>query len=80
VPSEEINPLKLESRPGLVESPPAPEPVNAKVDNVTEAIVEVPTEPGLRRRRRELKIRSERVYDSEGRAHMVVNMVSRFFL
>lgn len=74
VPDDKVNPLQLESRPGLFDSPTTPP--SSSMNNSTETEV---TEGGTRRRRRELRVRSERVFDSEGRAHNVVNMVSSFF-
>ncbi|KAK6618328.1 hypothetical protein RUM44_002780 [Polyplax serrata] len=71
--AEDINPLHLEQRPGLFEGSTAENTPSDDFDN-SSTVEQLPLRGGRRRRDEEMVVRPEKVVDSEGRKHTVVNM------
>lgn len=73
--AEDINPLRLEQRPGLYDSSTVEILSSNDFDN-SSTVEQLPLRGGRRRRDEEMIVRSEKIFDSEGRKHTVVKMVS----
>lgn len=69
--------MHLEQRPGLFEGSTAENTPSDDFDN-SSTVEQLPLRGGRRRRDEEMVVRPEKVVDSEGRKHTVVNMVSTF--